>query len=130
MKTYFHIFQTICKNIDSRLTVSPCISMDLTLLNPDLEVARVLVGRRVVIPLIPTLILQQPRHSNQPIFQYINQSINQPFNNYIRVFDRNSVALRDAERNPIVPAISARFVAHIPHPFAPNLRLKVSFLAL
>ena len=46
----------------------------------------------------------------------------------IRVFNRNSVALRDAERNAIVPAISARFVAHIPHPFAPNWRLKVSFL--
>ena len=34
-----------------------------------------------------------------------------------------------AERNAIFAAISARFVAHIPLPLAPNLRLKVSFLA-
>ena len=46
-----------------------------------------------------------------------------------RVSNRNSVAHYVAERNAIFTAISARFVAHIPHPFAPNLRLKVSFLA-
>ena len=46
-----------------------------------------------------------------------------------RVSNRNSVAHYVAERNAIFTAISARFVAHIPHPFAPNLRIKVSFLA-
>ena len=44
-----------------------------------------------------------------------------------RVSYRNSVAHYVAERNAIFTAISARFVAHIPHLFAPNLRLKVSF---
>ena len=48
---------------------------------------------------------------------------------YIRVSNRNSVAHYVAERNAIFTAITARFVAHIPLPLAPNLRLKVSFLA-
>ena len=47
----------------------------------------------------------------------------------VRVSNRNSVAHYVAEHNAIFTAISTRFVAHIPHPFAPNLRLKVSFLA-
>ena len=47
----------------------------------------------------------------------------------IRVSNRNSVAHYVAERNAIFTVISARFVAHIPLPLAPNLRLKVSFLA-
>ena len=46
---------------------------------------------------------------------------------YSRVSNRNSVAHYVAERNAIFTDISARFVAHIPHPFAPNLRLKVYF---
>ena len=46
-----------------------------------------------------------------------------------RVSNRNFVAHCVAERNAIFTAISARFVAHIPLPLAPNLRLKVSFLA-
>ena len=46
-----------------------------------------------------------------------------------RVSNRNSVAHCVVERNAIFTAISARFVAHIPLPLAPNLRLKVSFLA-
>ena len=46
-----------------------------------------------------------------------------------RVSNRNSVAHYVAERNAIFTAISARFVAHIPLPLVPNLRLKVSFLA-
>ena len=46
-----------------------------------------------------------------------------------RVSNRNSVAHYVAERNAIFTAISASLVAHIPHPLAPNLRLKVSFLA-
>ena len=46
-----------------------------------------------------------------------------------RVSYRNSVAHCVAERNAIFTVISARFVAHIPLPLAPNLRLKVSFLA-
>ena len=45
-----------------------------------------------------------------------NKSCGNSSNNYV------------AERNAIFTAVSARFVAHIPHPFAPNLRLKVSFL--
>ena len=45
-----------------------------------------------------------------------------------RVSNRNSVAHWVAERNAIFTAISARFVAHIPLPLAPNLRLKVPFL--
>ena len=46
-----------------------------------------------------------------------------------RVSNRNSVAYCVAERNAIFTAIFARFVAHIPLPLAPNLRLKVSCLA-
>ena len=48
----------------------------------------------------------------------------------IRVSNRNFVALRDAESNAIAPAIFARFIAHIPYPFAPKLRLKVFFLRI
>ena len=46
-----------------------------------------------------------------------------------RVSNRNSFAHCVAERNAIFTAMSARFVAHIPLALAPNLRLKVSFLA-
>ena len=46
-----------------------------------------------------------------------------------RVSNRNSVAYYVAERNAIFTAISARFVAHVPLPLAPNLRLKVFSLA-
>ena len=46
-----------------------------------------------------------------------------------RVSNRNSVAHCVAGRNAIFTAISARFVAHISLPLAPNLRLKVFFLA-
>ena len=46
-----------------------------------------------------------------------------------RVSNRNSVAHCVAGRNAIFTAIFARFVAHIPLSLAPNLRLKVPFLA-
>ena len=46
-----------------------------------------------------------------------------------RVSNRNSVEHCVAERNAIFTAISARFVALILLPLAPNLRLKVSFIA-
>ena len=46
-----------------------------------------------------------------------------------RVSNRNSVAHYVAELNAIFTAITARFVAHIPLPLAPNLQLRVSFLA-
>ena len=48
---------------------------------------------------------------------------------FVRVSNRNSVAHCVAEHSAIFTAISARFVAHIPLPLAPNLGLKVSFLA-
>ena len=51
------------------------------------------------------------------------------FRSIVRVSNRNSVAHYVAERNAIFTAISARFVAPIPLPLAPNLRLKVSFFA-
>ena len=46
-----------------------------------------------------------------------------------RVSNRNSVAHRVAERNANFTSVFARFVAHIPLPLAPDLRLKVFFLA-